>query len=353
MNKPFWHNKKVLITGHTGFKGSWLTLLLKSLGSDVLGVALPPENDLSLFNAANISELIDSRYCDLRDAHALDSIISSYEPEIIFHLAAQALVRKSYADPLDTYSTNIMGTVNLLESSKKISSIRVILNVTSDKCYENKEWIWGYKESDALGGYDPYSSSKACSEIVSSAYYNSFLKNIDVHLATARAGNVIGGGDWSTDRLIPDIIKSLMNKKPLTIRYPKAIRPWQHVLEPLNGYLDLAENLYVKKSDFSGAWNFGPYLNDTKDVEWIVNKICSIFKYTNQWHIDEKDNPHEANYLKLDISKSEHFLNWKPIWNIEKALNQTINWYEEFYERKNAYQLCMKQIDEYNNDRIN
>lgn len=351
-NHTFWTAKKVLITGHTGFKGSWLSLLLNHWGADVYGYALQPPTNPSLFNEARIDELISSNIGDIRDFSNLQQVIWEIQPEIVIHMAAQPLVRESYRNPIETYSTNVMGTVHLLEACRQSPSIKVIVNVTTDKCYENKEWHWGYRESEPMGGHDPYSSSKGCSELITSAYNSSYF-NVDnsesysVGLASARAGNVIGGGDWANDRLIPDFMRSILNKEKLRIRSPYAIRPWQHVLEPLSGYLTLAEKLYTKGAFYSGGWNFGPNDSDAQNVEWITKNICSMWGEGVDYEIDDNPHPHEANYLKLDCSKAKAELSWHPRWDIQTTLKTIVDWNKAFISGQNMRQVSMNQIDKY------
>lgn len=353
IDTDFWKDKKVFITGHTGFKGSWLCLILHMLGAKVTGYAQEPPTNPSLFEICQVHLAAKTVLADIRDLKTLKKNLTSASPEIVIHMAAQALVRESYANPLDTYSTNIMGTVNILEAARDCKSVRAIINVTTDKCYENREWIWSYREIEPLGGYDPYSSSKACSEIVTAAYRKSFFnpkeyKKHSVTLATARAGNVIGGGDWAKDRLIPDCIRAVMNKETITIRNPKAVRPWQHVFEPLTGYLMLAEKLYKKGRQFGDAWNFGPNEDDTKSVAWIANKISSEFGVPLVLHkTDKKKKLHEASTLRLDSTKSRLALGWHPRWNLEKTVDNTIAWYNAYLNVKEMKALCYQQIEEY------
>lgn len=353
INKDFWKNRKVFITGHTGFKGSWLSIWLSHLGADVTGYSLEPPTKPSLFDKCGIEKLINHNIGDICDLDRLKKIMLEADPEVVIHMAAQPLVRESYVDPVGTYNTNVMGTVNLLESVRSCSNIRAVVNVTTDKCYENKEWLWGYREDEPMGGYDPYSNSKGCSELVTSSYRNSFFnpeyygKNHSVALASARAGNVIGGGDWAKDRLIPDIIKSFENNIPVDIRSPYSIRPWQHVLEPLSGYLTLAEKLYGNDGiNFAQGWNFGPNDSDAKPVEWIVKKMCDIWGSEASYTIDKSPNPHEASYLKLDISKAAFLLGWSPRWSLDQALEAIISWNKEV-KSENILNKCIEQIDSF------
>jgi len=347
-------NRKVLVTGHTGFKGSWLTLLLNNLGADVYGYALRPPTNPSLYIEANINELVNSHIGDIRDLDNLQKIITNIHPEIIIHMAAQALVKDSYKNPVETYSTNVMGTVNLLECCRNTSSIKAIVNVTTDKCYENREWHWGYRENEPMGGYDPYSNSKGCSELVTASFRNSFFNPNDykkhgVAIASARAGNVIGGGDWANDRLIPDFIRAISKGEKVQIRSPYAIRPWQHVLEPLTGYLTLAEKLFTQGALYAEAWNFGSEDSDAKNVEWITKTICEMWGNGASFDIDKNPQPHEANYLKLDCSKAKSELNWLPKWNIETTLKSIVDWNKAFIDGKDIRETTLTQIDSYFN----
>lgn len=354
INPSFWMNKKVFLTGHTGFKGSWLSIWLHSMGAIVTGYALKPPTSPSLFEASGVKELVHSIIGDVRDSYSLEKAMLLAEPEIVIHMAAQPLVRESYIEPVHTYSTNIMGTVHLFESVRKCNSVKVVINVTTDKCYENKEWVWGYRENEPLGGYDPYSSSKACSELVTSSYRNSYFNPREysshgVAIASVRAGNVIGGGDWTEGRLLPDCVSALINNQPITIRNPNSIRPWQHVLEPLSGYLILAEYLYKDGSNFAEAWNFGPRDEDVKNVEWIVKKMVNDWDVQASYKIDEGNHPHEANYLKLDSSKAKMKLGWYPRWNIETTLEKIISWYKDNKDNESTRDICLSQIEDYLN----
>lgn len=344
-------NKTVLVTGHTGFKGSWLCVWLKELGANVVGYALEPYTDRDNFIVTGIQDKIAHIIGDIRDFHALRNIFEQYLPEFVFHLAAQPIVRESYINPKETYDTNIGGTVNVLECCRLTDSVRVIINVTSDKCYENKEWIWGYRESDPMGGYDPYSSSKGCSELVTAAYRESFFNpdNLNVHkksLSSARAGNVIGGGDWQRDRIIPDCIKSLESNRPIEIRNPYATRPWQHVLEPLGGYLLLAYRMHKEPQKFCEAWNFGPNSDSIIPVGELTDKIVTQWGKGKWINLSTENAPHEAKLLNLDISKSNSYLKWFPVWNIDKTVEKTIDWYKE-YRKKDSYSICVTQIEEF------
>jgi CDP-glucose 4,6-dehydratase len=348
----FYKGRKVLITGHTGFKGSWLSILLKWLGSDVYGYALNPSTTPSLYDLAKIDQLVNSTIGDVRDYNFLLETMKKVRPEVIIHLAAQPLVRESYRNPRETYEINVMGTVNLFDAMLQVDSVKSVLNVTTDKCYENKEWHWGYRENEPMGGYDPYSNSKGCSELVTSSFRSSFFNPKDyvkhgVGLATARAGNVIGGGDWAEDRLIPDFIRAISKGDNVRIRNPYAIRPWQHVLEPLSGYLALCEKLYSDGAAFSESWNFGPDDSDAKNVEWITETICNIWGDNAGFIIDNEMKLHEANYLKLDCSKAKSLLGWYPKWNIETALISIVDWNKSYLKNADMREVCISQIEKY------
>lgn len=346
-------NKTILVTGHTGFKGSWLCIWLESLGAEVIGYSIDIPTKPSLFELAK-PKCIDVRG-DIRDLKKLNNVIKKYKPEIIFHLAAQPLVRKSYIDTIETYQTNVIGTANLLETIKKNKFVKAVVAITTDKVYLNNETCKAFCESDALGGYDPYSASKACCEIVISSYKNSFFnineygKKHNTLIASARAGNVIGGGDFAQDRLVPDFVKSILAKKTLTIRNPNSIRPWQHVLESLNGYLMLGEKLLEGKKQFAQCWNFGPEHNDIKTVEQIVKKMCENFDNKIKYKKDTKKQPHEACYLKLDITKSKAILKWIPKWNVNTSLDKITDWIKQYQKKQNMKDVCLKQIKEYIN----
>lgn len=350
MNTEHWRGKRVFITGHTGFKGSWLSMWLNYLGANVCGYSLSPLTNPSLFELCNIEKDIESIIGDIRDFEKLSKAINDFKPDIVFHLAAQAIVSESYSNPLYTYSTNVIGTVNMLEAVRNSKSIRAVVNVTTDKCYENKEWYWGYREIEPLGGYDPYSNSKACSELVTAAYRSSFFANNDrdaAAVATARAGNVIGGGDWAVNRLVPDCIRALLENKEIYIRNPRAVRPWQHVLEPLRGYLLLAQKLYDNGAEYAEAWNFGPDDKDAKTVGWIAEKLCSKWGGNASYKLDEGNHYHEAQYLKLDCSKAKNRLGWKLKWDIEKALDKVVEWSYAYQKGDSIRNICHKQIKEY------
>lgn len=348
VNSAFWEGKKVFLTGHTGFKGSWLSLWLQEMGAIVKGFALPPPTTPSLFEVARVGENMISEIGDIRDRKSLNDSMTSFNPDILIHMAAQPLVRLSYDIPLETYEINVLGTANVLESARKCPTLRAIVCVTTDKCYENKEWVWGYREDEAMGGYDPYSSSKACAELVTAAYRQSYFNGHDkAALATARAGNVIGGGDWAMDRLIPDIIAAFEKGVSVSIRNPSATRPWQHVLEPLSGYLLLAEDLYINGQDFAQAWNFGPNDEDCKSVSWILDELIKLWGGTS-WQLDENQNPHEATFLKLDCSKAKFHLNWSPRWHVNETLQRIVEWQKAFKLNEDMKYRTLKEIFEYN-----
>ena len=352
MTPEFWQGKKVFVTGHTGFKGSWLSLWLQPLAAEVSGYALAPPTEPSLFCEADVASGMQSITGDIRDLAHLVKVLKQCQPEIVIHMAAQPLVRYSYRNPVETYATNVMGTVHLLEAVRQTASVRAVVNVTTDKCYENQERIWGYRENEAMGGYDPYSNSKGCSELVTSAYRDSFFNPNDyqdhgVGLASARAGNVIGGGDWAEDRLIPDILAAFLRKQPVIIRNPHAIRPWQHVLEPLRGYLTLAEKLYTDGVRYAEPWNFGPGDSDAQPVSWIVEKMVAMWGEEVGWQLDDVIHPHEASYLKLDISKSRSYLDWHPVLNLENALSMIVEWTTLYAQGVNAKSLTQRQIQTY------
>jgi CDP-glucose 4,6-dehydratase len=331
MNPAFWSGKRVFLTGHTGFKGSWLALWLQQLGATVTGFALAPPTQPSLFEVAGVAQGMHSILGDVRDLPALQRAMQEAQPDVVIHMAAQALVRLSYDTPVDTYATNVMGTVHLLEAVRQTPGVRAVVNVTTDKCYENKEWVWGYRENEPMGGFDPYSNSKGCSELVSAAYRSSFFNPADharhgVALATARAGNVIGGGDWAKDRLIPDILDAFAAGRAVQIRNPHATRPWQHVLEPLRGYLTLAQRLVEGGPAFAEGWNFGPHSDDARPVEWIVRQLATRWGTGAHWQVDAGEHPHEATYLKLDISKAAQRLPWRPVLRLDDALGLIVDW---------------------------
>jgi len=348
MNKKFWHGKRVFLTGHTGFKGGWLSIWLSRMGAIVSGYSLDAPTTPNIFSEARIKECISQHTTgDVRNIPNLLVAIRNANPDIVFHLAAQSLVRYSYVEPVETYEINVMGTVNLLEACRKFPNIGAVVNVTSDKCYANTEQDHAYSEHEILGGYDPYSSSKACSELITSAYRNSFLSTGSTFLASARAGNVIGGGDWAVDRLIPDFFRAVDQNKILEIRSPNAIRPWQHVLEPLAGYLILAEKLYKEGGMYADAWNFGPEEVDTKSVEWVVQYLSEKVPNSKWVILNNKFQSHEAKLLKLNNCKAKNHLGWMPRWNIETALDKTIEWHKEYKNNSNMLDQTLNQISQY------
>ena len=352
MRPSFWKGKKVFITGHTGFKGSWLSLWLQEMGAIVKGYALEAPTTPALFIEARVADGMHSEIGDIRDFLKLKESIATFKPEIVFHMAAQPLVRLSYDDPIETYSTNVMGTVHLLEAVKQVGGVKAVVNVTSDKCYENREWEWGYRENEPMGGFDPYSNSKGCAELVAASYRQSFFNadKYQVHgcaLASARAGNVIGGGDWAADRLIPDILKAFEDNQPVEIRSPHAIRPWQHVLEPLSGYLTIAEHLFESGPAFAEAWNFGPNDDDAKPVQWIVDRLTTLWEDNASWYLSEGEHPHEAHYLKLDCSKAKMRLDWQPVWGLEETLNRIVDWHKAWLKSADIKAHTLSEIHEY------
>jgi CDP-glucose 4,6-dehydratase len=353
IDASFWAGKTVFLTGHTGFKGGWLSLWLQELGANVVGYALPPPTNPSLFEVARVADGMTSIEGDIRDLARLAAVMVEHQPAIVIHMAAQPLVRYSYQNPVETYSTNVMGTVNLLEAVRQAGCVKVVVNITSDKCYDNREWIWGYRENEPMGGYDPYSSSKGCAELVASAYRASYFnpKEFNQHgvaLASVRAGNVIGGGDWAEDRLIPDIIRAITQGKPVHIRSPHAIRPWQHVLEPLAGYLQLAQKLWEDGPAYGEGWNFGPNDEDAKPVSWIVEHLTKTWGEGASWTLDGRDHPHEAHYLKLDCSKAKTRLEWQPCWNLESTLSAIVDWHHAYRAGKAMREVTLQQIATYN-----
>ena len=350
MNAKFWCGKRVFLTGHTGFKGGWLSLWLQSLGADVTGYALTPQTIPNLFEAAEVAQGMTSLIGDIRDPTTLQKALQTAQPEIVIHMAAQPLVRQSYADPVETYTTNVMGTVHVLESVRHSPGVKAVVVVTTDKCYENKEWPWGYRENEPMGGHDPYSNSKGCAELVTAAYRSSFLQQQGIAVATARAGNVIGGGDWAADRLVPDILKAFEQNQPVQIRNPHSTRPWQHVLEPLSGYLTLAEHLYTRGQAYSEGWNFGPLDEDARPVQWIVDHLTHSWGNGASWQQDAGLHPHEANYLKLDISKVKARLAWRPSWNLQTALQNITQWHRAWLVQADMKKMCLAQIHQYTID---
>ena len=357
MNIDFWRGKRVFMTGHTGFKGSWLSLWLQQLGVDLTGYALSPPTNPSLFDVAKVGEELHSLIADIRDSETLAKAMREAQPDIVIHMAAQSLVRYSYAHPVETYATNVMGTVHSLEAVRQTDSARAVVIVTSDKCYDNKEWPWGYRENEPMGGYEPYSNSKGCAELVTAAYRNSFFNPAKytehgVALASARAGNVIGGGDWAAGRLIADVVRAIQAGPPVNIRSPHAIRPWQHVLEPLSGYLALAEKLYMEGPAYAEGWNFGPTDDDAKSVQWIVEQFTSKWGQDATWQLDKDPHPHEAHYLKLDCSKARAKLAWHPKWQLPDTLASIVAWHKAYLEKADMKTFTLRQISQYEDTRI-
>jgi CDP-glucose 4,6-dehydratase len=346
-----WENRRVFLSGHTGFKGSWLSLWLSSLKAQVRGFALDPSTEPSLFHALRLGELIDDHRGDIRDSQKLSQAMSDFAPEIVFHLAAQPLVRESYTDPVGTYMTNVIGTANLFEAVRRTPSVRAVIVITTDKCYRNNEWAWGYREIDPLGGYDPYSSSKACVELLAASYRSSYFMGAHgqrpVALATVRAGNVIGGGDWSADRLIPDLIRGFINDTPVHIRYPGAVRPWQHVIEPLAGYLLLGDKLLTGETGFDDAWNFGPSEEGTLTVGEMATALAERWGDGASWIQDSSSNPHEAGILRLDSSKSRTRLLWKPRLTIRRSLDWIVDWFRAWEQGDEMRTVTLDQIAAY------
>ena len=352
LNHSFWRGRKVFLTGHTGFKGSWLSLWLEALGANVTGYALAPPTQPSLFEQAKIANAIRSIQGDVRDFSRLQGAIAECGPEVIIHMAAQSVVRRGYQDPVETYSSNVMGTVHVLEAVRQLKQPCVVVNVTSDKCYENREWVWGYRENEPMGGRDPYSNSKGCAELVTAAYRESFfppgsLERHGVAVASARAGNAIGGGDWTTDQLIPDLMRAFLAGQPCSIRNPLAIRPWQFVLEPLRGYLMLAERLATDGAHYASAWNFGPDEADAKPVSWIADKAAGSWGAPALWTQDTAIHPPEAKFLKLDASKAKSCLGWRPVLPLSPALDWIVEWYRAFEAGTDVRCLTRSQIGRY------
>lgn len=351
-DRSFWKNRRVLLTGHTGFKGSWLSLWLDSLGAKVTGYALAPPTEPNLFTLAEIGPSINSIRADVRDFSQLKKVMAESCPEVILHMAAQSVVRRGYEDPIETYSSNVMGTVNLLEALRQLRLPCVVVNVTSDKCYHNREWVWGYREDEPLGGRDPYSNSKGCAELVTAAYRDSFfpVESIASHrvaLASARAGNAIGGGDWTADQLIPDLMNSFLAGRSCLIRNPLAIRPWQFVLEPLRGYLTLAERLAGEGASFASAWNFGPVESDARPVSWIADELARLWGSGASWTRDVSTHPREANFLKLDASKARTHLGWRPVVPLNLALEWIVEWWRTYQAGGDLRRFTYAQIERY------
>jgi len=347
IDRRFWKGRRVFVTGHTGFKGSWLCLWLHELGAQVKGFALEPPTTPSLFKEARIAELVESETGDIRDLESVTKSIHDFQPDILIHMAAQPLVRYSYDAPIETYAVNVLGTAHVLEAAKNCKSIKSVVSVTTDKCYENKEWVWAYRENEPMGGHDPYSSSKGCAELVTASYRKSYYEDSHIGLASARAGNVIGGGDWALDRLVPDILRAFEKNQPVVIRSPDAIRPWQHVLEPLSGYLKLAQALYQDPRSYAEGWNFGPNEDDAKPVSWILDQMVGSWPGSS-WKLDQSaENPHEANYLKLDISKAKSKLHWRPIWSLSETLSQIVSWHKNWISGKDMQKTSIDEISKY------
>lgn len=347
MNPAFWRGKRVFVTGHTGFKGGWICLWLQSLGAVVKGFALEPATKPALFRVARVADGMESEYGDIRDAAVLERSIRAFRPDIVFHMAAQPLVLYSYEAPVESYATNVMGTVHLLEACRRSDTVRCIVNITTDKCYENREWVWGYREDERLGGHDPYSSSKACAEMVTSAYRRSFFTERGIAVASVRAGNVIGGGDWAENRLIPDLLRALEANRTASVRNPSSVRPWQHVLEPLAGYLALAERLWGGGQEFAEGWNFGPRESDARTVGWIAEQMVGIWGEGARWEVVSQVQPHEAHYLKLDCSKAHARLGWEPQWGLEQALERIVKWHRAYLQKADMRSYCLSEINDY------
>jgi CDP-glucose 4,6-dehydratase len=352
MDANFWQGKRVLMTGHTGFKGSWLSLWLQSVGAELLGYALEPPTHPSLFEVARVAQGMTSVIGDVTDLAHLQQVMADFRPEIVLHLAAQSVVSTSYRDPVANYNTNVMGTVHVLEVIRQVGGVRSVVSVTSDKCYENREWVWGYRETDSLGGYDPYSNSKACAELVTAAYRDSFFNPAryaehGVAIATARAGNVIAGGDWTADGLVADMTRALLQQQPISIRSPNAIRPWQHVLDALNGYLILAEQLYIKGSACADAWNFGPYDASVKPVGWLVDRLLAIWGEDARWELAQGGHFHEHMSLSLDSAKARFKLGWEPRLSLGDSLEQIVGWTKAYRSGADMRQVTLETIDRF------
>lgn len=348
LQADFWKDKRVFVTGHTGFKGSWLCLWLRHLGADVTGYALAPPSDPSLFELAGIDKRVHSILGDVRDASKLEQAITAARPDIVIHMAAQSLVRYSYEHPVETFATNLLGSVHVMDAVRRAPSVRAMVMVTSDKCYYNNEWVWGYREDERLGGHDPYSASKACAEIAVAAFQHSyFADEPSTAVASARAGNVIGGGDWALDRLVPDIMRSLLKNEPTLIRKPQATRPWQHVLEPLHGYLVLAQHLYEKGRKYSGGWNFGPSEDSEKTVGWIIAKLYSLWGVNFDWTLDTDPGPPESTFLKLDASKARAQLGWRPLLNLDTTLKWIVRWTRRYGAGEDMAQVTVADIERF------
>lgn len=342
----FFKGKRVFLTGHTGFKGSWMSLLLKTLGAEITGYALSPDQEQNLFDYTGLDKKMNSHIGDIQDSSTLLEAMKNADPHIVIHMAAQPLVIESYKNPVNTYSTNVMGTVNLLEAVRQLPNVDVCLNITTDKVYKNNEWLWGYRETDTLGGHDPYSNSKACSELVTQSYRDSFFTDSNTIVATGRAGNVIGGGDWAPNRLVPDFIRAIQSGEEVVIRSPKAVRPWQHVLDCLGGYLHLIWQLSTNKN-LASSYNFGPDNDNIRTVESLIDKVCKGWGDSASYRVEGNDTFHEAGLLRLDISRATQELGWQPKWGMEKTVSQIVDWYKSFSEGQDALDLCEKQINEF------
>jgi CDP-glucose 4,6-dehydratase len=346
VNRSFWRGRRVVVTGHTGFKGGWLTLWLTHMGAEVHGLSLPPPTTPSFYNVCGLqNHVASSEIVDITDSDLVAAALQRLRPEVVMHLAAQPLVRRSYDAPVETFRVNVMGTVNVLEAARHTPGVRAVVNVTTDKCYENREWVWPYRENEPVGGRDPYSASKACSELVSAAYRESLLAGSGVQLATARAGNVIGGGDWARDRLLPDIFRAVDAGEPVSVRSPNSVRPWQHVLDPLSGYLILAERLVTDGPSVASAWNFGPS-EDGQTVGWIVERLCAQLPGAS-WRSEPSPGRHEAQTLRLDSSKARACLHWRPRWTLETALERTLAWHRAWRSDEDMAGISIEQIAEY------
>jgi CDP-glucose 4,6-dehydratase len=346
VDERFWQGRRVFVTGHTGFKGSWLSLWLQRMGAEVAGYALAPATEPSLFVEGDVADGMASTIGDVREPMRLADALAQHRPEVVFHLAAQALVRPSYADPVGTFEVNVLGTANLLEAVRRCEDARVVVVVTSDKCYENQDWVWPYRETDPLGGHDPYSASKACAELVTASYRRSFFAGSPVAVASARAGNVVGGGDWSEDRLVPDVIRALLRDETLVLRYPGSIRPWQHVLDALGGYLVLAQALW-QEHDLAGAWNFAPSTDDATTVEELVHRLGELLEWSSGWVQDPEASPHETATLRLDASRARAQLGWEPRFSLDQTLVSVAEWYRGHASGLPAKELAAADIDRY------
>ena len=348
VNPQFWKGKRVFVTGHTGFKGSWLSLWLQLMGAEVKGFSLTPPTQPALFEVAKVGDNMQTEIGDIRNLQQLSQSIRAFNPDVLLHLAAQPLVRLSYKEPVETYSTNVMGTVNVLEAARHTPNLKSVVIITTDKCYENHEWEWGYRENEPMGGHDPYSNSKGCAELVVSAYQRSFFHTPDTAaVASARAGNVIGGGDWAEDRLIPDILRAFEKQQSVIIRNPLSTRPWQHVLEPLSGYLVLAQRLWQDGKAFAEGWNFGPKEDDCQPVQWILDKMVHFWGNGAHYEIDKSEQPHEANFLKLDCSKAATRLKWHPQWRLADTLEKIVHWHRSWLQGADMQTRCLYEIKGY------